>query len=111
MDSFSFAVGTAQGLIALVLWLAGVSLTAFAFIDALTRAAMLYPAAGKRTKQFWTVLLGVTLAFAFLAGQPLSLFFLPGVIAAAVYLTDVRPALRQVQGHGGGRHQGPYGPW
>jgi len=31
-------------------------------------------------------------------------------VAAAVYLADVRPALKQVSGRGGGR-QGPYGPW
>ena len=33
-------------------------------------------------------------------------------VAAAVYLADVRPALRQVTGRGGSRkNQGPYGPW
>ena len=37
-----------------------------------------------------------------------------GVVAAGVYLADVRPALIQVEGNRGGRdhrHQGPYGPW
>jgi len=31
-------------------------------------------------------------------------------VAAAVYLVDVRPALRQVSGRGRSK-QGPYGPW
>jgi hypothetical protein len=32
------------------------------------------------------------------------------VVAAAVYLTDVRPAVGGTTGRGGGR-SGPYGPW
>ena len=38
------------------------------------------------------------------------MFGLIGFIAAAVYLADVRPALRQVTGRGR-RNDGPYGPW
>ena len=35
-----------------------------------------------------------------------------GVVAAAVYLVDVRPAVKQVGGGGSrGTHMGPYGPW
>jgi hypothetical protein len=30
-------------------------------------------------------------------------------VAAAVYLTDVRPKVREFRG--GSSHQGPYGPW
>jgi len=30
-------------------------------------------------------------------------------VAAAVYLTDVRPKVRGIGG--GSSHQGPYGPW
>jgi hypothetical protein len=33
-----------------------------------------------------------------------------GFIAAAVYLADVRPAVRQYGG-GGSSSSGPYGPW
>jgi hypothetical protein len=40
----------------------------------------------------------------------LSMFGVIAFVAAAVYLADVRPALKQVSGRGGGR-QGPYGPW
>jgi len=32
------------------------------------------------------------------------------IVAAGVYLADVKPALDQVMGRGQG-NQGPYGPW
>jgi hypothetical protein len=34
-----------------------------------------------------------------------------GVVAAGVYLADVRPAVEAVQGRGSSSRQGPYGPW
>jgi hypothetical protein len=43
--------------------------------------------------------------------NPLNIFNLIAFVAAAVYLVDVRPALRQVSGRGGGSQSGPYGPW
>ena len=39
---------------------------------------------------------------------PLSIFTIASVIAAGIYLADVRPA---VKGIGKGGNQGPYGPW
>ncbi len=108
---FSLAVSSLQGLIRLALWLAGVGLAGFALVDAAAKGAPLYPAAGKRTKTFWTILLLLAFLFAFVSSNPLSIFFAAGVIAAAVYLTDVRPALRQAQGFRRGGQQGPYGPW
>jgi len=32
-------------------------------------------------------------------------------VAAAIYLTDVRPKVRGINGGGGGTSSGPYGPW
>lgn len=85
----------------------------WAFVDAVTRPAAAYAAAGKLTKQLWLVILGVALLIG-IAGAVgfLSLVqFLPIVafIAAAVYLADVRPAVRQYGR--GGSSSGPYGPW
>ena len=52
---------------------------------------------------------------AFLSVQnPLGLLGILSVVAAAYYLTDARPALRQISGRrGGGKGStmGPYGPW
>jgi hypothetical protein len=33
------------------------------------------------------------------------------VVAAGVYLADVKPALDRVMGKGSRRNDGPYGPW
>jgi hypothetical protein len=43
--------------------------------------------------------------------SPLGILSVLAVVAAAVYLTDVRPAVRGMRGRGGGRNSGPYGPW
>ena len=40
----------------------------------------------------------------------LGLFGLAAVVAASVYLADVRPAVKDA-GRGGSRNMGPYGPW
>jgi Protein of unknown function (DUF2516) len=75
-----------------------------ALIDALIRRDAAFVAAGKQTKIFWVLVL------------VLGLFItLVGVIAAIVYLIDVRPAVRGAGGGGGaGRgssSDGPYGPY
>jgi uncharacterized protein DUF2516 len=81
-------VGTYNGVF-LVLLLALEVLKIFAAIDAAVRPASAYVAAGKQTKVFWVVLL-VVAALMFSLG----LFGLAAIIAAVVYLVDVRPAVR-----------------
>jgi Protein of unknown function (DUF2516) len=109
-------LGPAQSFVANVFWV--VAMAAFvvevwAFVDAVRRPAAAYTAAGKLTKQLWLIILGVALMLG-LAGAVrfLSIIqMLPviGFIAAAVYLADVRPAVRQYGR--GGSSSGPYGPW
>ena len=71
-----------------------------AFIDAATRRTDAYPAADRRTKQFWLLLLGGGLAaqvvFPALGGSLLSILGIAGVVAAIVYLVDVRKRLIEV---------------
>ena len=94
-------IGTAQGTISLVLSLAILAMEVFAFVDALRHPADAYVRAGKRTKPLWLGVTGVAALLGFLTlGSPLNLFALLGVVGAAVYLTDVRPAVQSV---GGGR--------
>ncbi len=102
---------TVQSWVLLILGAGALGLEAFAVVDALRRRPDAFVAAGKRTKQFWTILLGVAAAIGFVTlFSPLNFFGLLAVVAGAVYLADVRPALDQVQGKGGQR-MGPYGPW
>ncbi|MGH3374211.1 MAG: DUF2516 family protein [Actinoallomurus sp.] len=110
-------LGGAQGVVA-YLFLA-VAIVAFiveiwAFADAVRRPAAAYAAAGKLSKQLWLIILGVALLFG-LAGAVgfvsiIQMLPIIGFIAAAVYLADVRPAVRQFGG-GGSSSSGPYGPW
>lgn len=99
----------------LILSIALLVLEVFALVDAAIRKPQYYVAAGKKTKQFWLLLIGVTTAVTFVVGVPGVLGLgLVGVVAASVYLLDVRPALKAVGGGGrgsSGQHMGPYGPW
>ena len=87
---------------------------AWALIDAITRPSQAFVATGKRTKRLWLIILGVA-AVVGLAGAgygigPPPILPVAAFVAAAVYLADVRPKVKEFRG-GGGTSQGPYGPW
>ena len=69
---------------------------AVAFVDALTHSKEAYVAGDKLTKQAWCIILGLALVAHMLIWSPLSLFNLVGIVAAIVYLVDVRPTLRSL---------------
>jgi hypothetical protein len=103
-----------MGTIVLAIYLALLVMELVALIDAAIRPGQAYVAADKQTKQFWLILLGIGTLLTFYFG-PFGTFLLGliGVVAAAVYLLDVRPALR---GIGGGRSRRrrkprPSDPW
>lgn len=85
---------TFQAAVYAVLFWAALALTLWAFVDALVRPAAGYVAAGKLTKPGWAAILGLAVLVIFLTRTPLSFLGLPAVIAAIVYLVDVRPAVR-----------------
>jgi hypothetical protein len=78
-------------------------LTAWALIDAATRPAAAFVAAGKQTKPIWLAILGVGLVLFLLFPSIFGIFGLVVAVAAIVYLVDVRPAVR------GARPGGPWG--
>ncbi len=110
----SFSALTPLSWLNFILLVAAFVIEAWAFIDAIRRPAGAFPAAGKQTKPLWLIILGVSLAVGlYSAAYDVSLLaILPiaAFIAAALYLTDVRPKVRGI-GKGGSSHQGPYGPW
>lgn len=106
-----FGLGEAQGYVVLVLTIAALAIEVFAFVHALRTRADAFVAAGKRTKNFWLAITGVAALLGFVSLGNLGIFTILGVVAAGVYLADVRPAVETVQGRGTGSHQGPYGPW
>ena len=87
---------------------------AWAFIDASRRPTQAFVATGKQTKQLWLIILGgaavVGLAGAVYGVGPTSILPVAAFVAAAVYLADVRPKVKDFR-NGGGNNSGPYGPW
>jgi len=81
-----------EALVSLVMFVA----QAFAFIDAISRRADAYVAADKLTKNAWCIILGLGVAAHMLIWSPLSLFNLVGIVAALVYIVDVRPAIQSL---------------
>lgn len=99
-----------------ILAIAAFAVEIWAFVDAVRYQPGAYVAAGKQTKTIWMIILGVALVIG-LGGAAhvisvLQILPVAAFIAAAIYLADVRPKLRQVAGGGGGSSSsGPYGPW
>ena len=100
-----------------VLSIAAFVVEVWAFVDALRRPTQAFVAAGKQTKPLWLIILGVAavigLYFTTLASGVSAIGILPiaAFVAAAIYLTDVRPKVRGFQGGSTGTNSGPYGPW
>ena len=106
-------LGNAQQVVTLLLSLAAFAAEVFALVDCVRQRPDAFVAAGKRTKNFWTIVLGVATLLGFVSIGTFLLFSIGiiAIVAALIYLVDVRPALRQVSGGRGGQHMGPYGPW
>ena len=68
----------------------------FAFVDALTRPTQAYVAAEKLTKPAWLLILGLTVVTALVWPSVIGILSIVGIVAAFVYLLDVRPALASV---------------
>ena len=88
-----------QHWITLVLFWGLTVLRLWAIIDCAIRKAAAFPAVDKLTKPAWLAIttasgvLGTLLTY-----DPLNPIYLISIIVALVYLTDVRPAVREVSG-------------
>lgn len=84
----------------------------WAFIDAIIRPPQAYLAAGKLTKTKWLLILGVAFVLGLYSaayGGVTGILSIAAFVAAAIYLSDVRPRVREFKS--GSTHSGPYGPW
>ena len=108
-------LATVQGFLLLALGLGALGVQGWALVDSLRHRPEAYVAASKLTKTKWVALLAVATAIGVISVNNLMgmLFFdALAVVAAVVYLTDARPALRPFRNRpGGGTNPGPYGPW
>ena len=101
--------------LALVLFIVEV----YALVHAVRQPAAAFTSAGKRTKQFWVLVLAIVALLGFITLPPPLGNFRGGffsiilIIPAAVYLADVRPAIRHYRrGRGsGGWGGGSGGGW
>lgn len=113
--------GPVTSILTLIFWLLSIAafgMCAWALIHALRIPTRAFQAAGKQTKPLWLIILGFATLFTFAAavnyygagmGLP-SLLTIASVIAAGIYLADVKPAVNEYRGGGSGS-RGPYGPW
>ncbi|KGM09755.1 DUF2516 family protein [Cellulomonas bogoriensis] len=108
-------ISSAQYLVFTALNIGVFVLCLVALIDLLRRPAAAFVTAGKRTKVFWGVIVGIATAVVFVQLPPtgrgnLGLLGIVSAVAAIVYLVDVKPAVAPYSGRGGGPGRGP-GRW
>ncbi len=95
-------VSSLQGYIVIGLGLLALATEVYAFGHALTQRPDAFEAAGKKTKQFWLLVLGLAVLIGFVTVfNVLGIFGLLAIVAAGIYLADVKPALEEVLGRGG----------
>ncbi len=94
-----------QSFLYLALSLVALGIEVWAFADCARRNPATFEASFKRTKGFWMALTGGSVAgglFTVLTGAGLGLLGIAAVIAASVYLADVKPAVNDVRRGGQG---------
>ena len=90
-----------------ILAIAAFVVEVWGFVDALRRPAKAFVAAGKQTKPLWLIILGVAAVIGLYLGVLSGGFGAVGIlpiaafVAAAIYLTDVRPKVREFGGSSG----------
>lgn len=91
-------VGSVYDYVDLVLWFGLIALRLWAVVDCVTRKAAAFPAANKLTKPAWLAILVISGVLGSLWDSPTGILSLISTVVAAVYLADVRPAVREITG-------------
>jgi RsiW-degrading membrane proteinase PrsW (M82 family) len=87
-------VGIASFSIMGIITLAVLAFQVWALVDALMRPKDAYVAADKLTKQAWVLILALSVGSTVLLGS--TLLLMVSIVAASVYIVDVKPALVSV---------------
>lgn len=85
-----------QGMVLMLAFVAVLGVKLFALVTALMFPAPAYEAASKMTKPAWGAILGIGVVAQLVMPTPITLINLIFLVAALVYLADVRPALRNL---------------
>lgn len=83
--------------VSLLIWVVGIPVGLYAFVHALMQRKDAYTAASKQTKPTWGAITGVAALLLVIGGGPMNFLWLIGVIAALVYILDVRPRIVEIQ--------------
>jgi uncharacterized protein DUF2516 len=88
------------GYVTLVTLVLAVVLEVIALVNCLTQRAEAFPVVGPLSKNGWLAILSAAALVTLICGValgagPFSIFTLAAITAAAIYLLDVRPALRE----------------
>jgi hypothetical protein len=79
------------------IWLVGIPVGVYAFVHAMLQRADAFTAVDKLTKPAWLGITGVAALVLILFRGPMTFLWLPGIIAALVYIVDVRPRVTEAQ--------------
>ncbi|HZC71555.1 MAG TPA: DUF2516 family protein [Jatrophihabitans sp.] len=79
-----------------ILWYGLIALRVWALLDCMIRKAAAFPAADKLTKPTWLLILVAAGLLGTFVSAPLWPISLISVVVAAIYLADVRPAVREI---------------
>ncbi len=104
-------MGITEGMTLLnsLLFLASLGTRLFALVDAIRRPPQAFEAAGKLTKTAWMIILSLGVVVGLVLPETVNLLNIAALIAAIVYLVDVRPAVREIGRPD--RRNGPAGQW
>lgn len=79
------------------IWIVGIPVGIYAFVHALLQRSEAFTAADKLTKPVWLGITGVAALLLVVFRGPTTILWLLGIVAALVYLVDVRPRITEVQ--------------
>ncbi|MGP4015151.1 DUF2516 family protein [Saccharopolyspora sp. 5N708] len=81
-----------------VIWLAGIPVGVFAFVHAALQRADAFTAVDKLNKLAWVGITGAAALLLIVSYQgPYGIIWIAGLVAALVYIVDVRPRLKEIQ--------------
>ncbi|MGW5644123.1 DUF2516 family protein [Saccharopolyspora sp. NPDC003752] len=82
-----------------IIWIAGIPVGVFAFVHAASQRADAFTAVDKLNKLAWMGITGVAaLVLIFSTLGPFTIIWIAGLVASLVYIVDVRPKVKEVQG-------------
>jgi hypothetical protein len=86
-----------SGFVTWVLLIIFLIIEIIAFVNCLTQRADAFPVVGSLSKNVWLAILGASVLFTLVCSLPftmISIFGFAAITATAIYMLDVRPALR-----------------